>query len=165
MLATSRLGYRVLVARLHEPSCVARAAVSNLHVPSVWAIIEALSSPCTSQSALTFEGSAMRADVCCSLAVRAGRSPVTSLAHGACVACCAGPPERVAPGTRSERSANRTCGEQHVMPHTRAGMGTRAFQIHTTFLLAVLVPVSYHTRDVSAPAAVDWTSSRWAEGT
>ena len=72
------------------------------------------------------------------------------------------PAERVVPGTHSRRSANRTRGVQHVIPRTSARMGTCAFRIHTTFLLTVHMPVSYHARDVSAPASDRANVRAWA---
>ena len=157
MFATSWPGYRVLVARLYH-LCVARAAVSNSLVPSIWVIHGTVTSPHRSHHALAFEPSTMRAGYH-SPGFRAARSPVTSLAHRTCVACRAGSPERVVPGTRS---ANRTRGLQHVMPRTCARMGTCAFQIHTTFLLTMHVPVSYHARDISAPASDRANVCAWA---
>jgi len=114
------------------------------------AIIEALSSPC---QALAFEGFPTRA-VCSSPATRAGKSPVTSLAHGTCTACHAGPPEHVVPGAHSARSANGTRGAQHVMPRRRARMGTPVCRIQTlAAILAVHEALLNPTRSVSVPGS------------
>jgi len=114
--------------------CTGKAAVYGLHArPFCRAIIEALPSTC---QALAFEGFPTRANVCSSPATRAGKSPVTSLAHETCMACRAGPPERVVPGARSARSANGTRGAQHVMPHTRARMGTPVCRIQAVITLS-----------------------------
>ena len=57
---------------------------------------------------------------------------------------------------RSARSANRTRGMQHVMPRTRAHVGTRVFQIHLTLaaILTVHATVFFETRDVPAPESL-----------
>ena len=136
------------------PPCTVKAAVcDSLARPFHRAIRAALSSPCQSHRALTFEGSDMRANARRSHVTRAARSPVTSLAHRTCAVSRAGQPERIIPGTRSARSANRTRGMQHVMPRTRARMGTRPFQIQTlaVYLLTVREFFLSQTRSVSAP--------------
>ena len=107
-------------------SCTAWVAVCDSLVrPFRQTIPGALSSPCASQQALAFEGFPMRDNVRCSPVTRAARSPVTSPVHRTCAVSRAGQPERIVPGTRSTRSANRTHGVQHVMPRTRAHMRTR----------------------------------------
>ena len=129
-------------------SYTAKAAVcASLVRPFRRSIIEALSSPC---QALAFEGFPTRANVCSSPATRAGKSPVTSLAHGTCMAFRAGPPERVVPGTCS---ANRTRGTQHVELCTRASMGTPVCRIQTTLatILAVHEALLNPMRSISVP--------------
>ena len=79
---------------------------------------------------------------------------MTSLAHRTCTACRGGQPERIIPWTRSARSTNRTRGMQHVELRTRAGMGTRLFQIQSLVaILAIHATVSFETRDVHTPAS------------
>ena len=79
---------------------------------------------------------------------------MTSLAHRTCTACHAGQPERIVPWTRSARSTNRARGMQHVELRTRAGIGTRPFQIQSRVaILAIHATVSFETRDVHAPAS------------
>ena len=154
MLATSLPGYRALVARLFFFN-TARAVVCDLLVrPFRRTIPGALSSPCTLQQALAFEGSAMRANERRSPVTRATRSLVTSLAHSTCAVSRAGQPERLILVTRSARSANRTRGAQHGEIHTRARMWTRPFQIRTTlaiYILAIYVAGLYPTWSVLAP--------------
>ena len=78
-------------------------------------------------------------DVRCLSGIRAARFPVmTSHAHRACSWRVRNVPET--------RSAHRTRGMQHVMPRTRAHVGTRVFQIHLTLaaILTVRAPESLH---------------------
>ena len=135
--------------------CTDRAAVCDSLVrPFRRTIPGALSSPCASQQALAFEGSAMRANGRRSPVTCAARSPVTSPAQRTCMVSRAGPPERIVPGTRSACSANRTHGAQHVELHKRARMPTRQLQIHTTlaiYILAVHAAGSYPTWSVLVP--------------
>jgi len=92
----------------------------------------------------------------CSPATCTGKSPVTSLAHRTCAVSRAGQHERIVPGTRSARSANRTRGKQHVELLTRARMGTPVCRIQTTLtaILTVRTTVSFETRDVPAPESL-----------
>ena len=64
---------------------------------------------------------------------------MTSPAHGTCAVSRAGPHERIVPGTRSARSANRTRsvqqGELHTRPHVNPS-----------------VPNSYNTRHLHSPS-------------
>jgi len=133
---------------LHRQGGGLRLAHSSLPPDDTWGLAVA------SQQALAFEGSAMRANACRSPVTHAARSPVTSPTHLTCAVSRAGPHERIVPGTRSARSANRTRGVQHVELHTRARMRTRPFQIHTAlaiYILAVHAAGSYPTWSILAP--------------
>ena len=144
---------RVLGARLFFFFTAKAAVCDSLIRPFRRTIPGALSSPCASQQVLAFEGSAMRANACCSPVTRAARSPVRSPAHRTCAVSRAGPHKRIVPGTRSARSANRTRGTKHGELHTRTRMWTRPFQIRTTlviYILAVHAAGSYPTWSVLA---------------
>ena len=144
----------------------AKAAVCDSLVrPFHRAIRAALSSPCASQSVLTFVVSAMRADVRCSPEARAARSvPMTSLAHGPCALSHAGQPDCIVPWTHSERSANRTRGVQHVELRTRTRMWTHPFQIHTTLanIFVIHAAGSYLTWNISGPDRDRADAHMWA---
>ena len=121
--------------------------------PLRWPIRAAMTSPCTSQQALALAGFPTRASVCCFPGIRAARfPPMTSLAHRACAVSRAGQHARIITETRSARSVNRTRGMQHVMPRTRAHVGTRVFQIPSlTYIFAVHAAGSYPMWSVLVP--------------
>ena len=107
----------------------------------------------------------MRANVRRSHVTHAARSvPMTSLAHRTCVVSRAGQPERIVPWTPSMRSVHASCTAQHVEPRTRARMGTRPFQIHTTlaYIFAVHTAGSYPTWNVSGPDRDRANARVWA---
>jgi len=116
-----------------------------------------MTSPCTSHQALALAGFPTRDCVRRFPGIRAARFPVTSPAHRTCPACCTGQHERIVPETRSARPANRTRGMQHVMPRTRAHVGTPVCRIHPTlaYIFAVHAAGSYPTWNVSGPDRED----------
>ena len=116
----------------------------------------ALMSLCTSQTALTFGEFPTWDYMRCFSGLRAVRFPVKSLAHQARAACRAGWHARIVPRICSAHSVNRTCGMQHVMPRTRAHVGTRPFQIQSlAAILTVHAAGLWPTWNVSGPDRVD----------
>ena len=151
---------RVLEARLPLFFYISMVEVYGMPVrpygqcqhPFQWPIRAAMTSLRQFHSALA-RGEFPTRDVRCLSGIRAARFPpmMTSHAHRACSWRARNVPE-----TRSARSANRTRGMQHVMPRTRAHVGTRVFRIHLTFvaILTVLATVFFNMWDVPAPESL-----------
>ena len=115
------------------------------------AIRAAMTSLCTSQQALARGEFPTRDDERRLPGIGAARFLVTSPAHRFCSRRA-----RFVPGTRSVCSANRTRGMQHVMPRTRAHVGTHVFRIQLlSAILTVHAAGLCPTWNVSGPDRED----------